>query len=160
MASLSFWIKLKAGLRPHKLAETTRLMDALKIRYLLGWILIGLVGGTMLFAGFMKFSGLAPAEVTQELFEANLLQKMRLIGMGAWVTGVLLLIPRTMPLGVWLASAYWGGAIVTHWVAKDEILSAQAPMILLSMTWLGAALRQPEILGLNLAPKQNASGKI
>jgi hypothetical protein len=66
-----------------------------------------------------------------------------LIGSGALLTALLLLIPRTSSLGVLLTSSFWGGAICIH-MAHGEPYLFQA--VLLVLSWAGAYLRNPATL--------------
>ena len=108
-------------------------MNARKIT---GWILVGLVGGIMLLAGSAKMFGLMPAEEVEKMGPIG--QQLRLIGAGCFLSGLLLLVPRTSSIGLLLASSYWGGAICTHLIQETSIV---APAILLVLTWGGTALR-------------------
>jgi hypothetical protein len=67
-------------------------------------------------------------------------EQMRLIGAGALLTALLLLIPRTSSLGVLSTSSFWGGAICIH-MAHGEPYLFQA--VLLVLSWVGAYLRNP-----------------
>lgn len=109
-----------------------------------GWVLVSLVSAALAFAGAGKLFGFAPAEVVEALTKAGILDRMPLIGIGALVTSLLLFLPRTASLGVLLASSYWGGAILFHFVVGDSFLP---PAVLLVMTWAGTALRGPWLLG-------------
>lgn len=110
-------------------------------RYIAGWILIGIVGAVMLFAGVAKTSGLLPEENLDKM--GVLAEQVLLIGAGALASSVLLLIPRTASIGVLLCSAYWGGAICTHMLQET---SYAVPAVLLILTWAGSALRDPRSL--------------
>jgi hypothetical protein len=107
---------------------------------LAGLVLHGLIGGLLIFTGSQKVLGLVPPEA---LAVYGLGEQVRLIGAGAIVTATFLLIPRTAPLGVLLASAFWGGAICTH-MAHGEPYVIQG--VLLALSWAGAFLRNPAIL--------------
>lgn len=109
-----------------------------------GWVLVSLVSAALAFAGVGKLFGFAPPEVAEAMTKAGILDRMPLIGAGALVTSLLLFIPRTASFGVLLASSYWGGAILFHFVAGDSFLP---PVVLLVMTWAGTALRGPWLLG-------------
>jgi hypothetical protein len=76
----------------------------------------------------------------QPLVKYGLAEQTRLIGAGAVLTALLLLIPRTSPLGVLVASSFWGGAICIH-MAHHEPYVFQSLMVVL--TWVGACLRNP-----------------
>jgi hypothetical protein len=64
--------------------------------------------------------------------------QVRLIGAGAILTALLLLMPRTSSLGILLTSSFWGGAICIH-MAHGEPYLLQA--VLLVLSWAGAYLR-------------------
>jgi hypothetical protein len=106
-----------------------------------GLVLHILIGGLLLFTGSQKVLGLASQETLARL---GLAEQMRLIGGGAILTALLLLIPRTSSLGVLAASAFWGGAICIH-MAHGEPYLLQAALLIL--TWAGACLRNPATLG-------------
>jgi hypothetical protein len=105
-----------------------------------------LIGGLMLFTGTEKVLGMVPPEA---LAKYGLGQQMRLIGAGALLTALLLLIPRTSSLGILLTSSFWGGAICIH-MAHGEPYLFQA--VLLVLSWAGAHLRDPATLGSFSAP--------
>jgi hypothetical protein len=102
-----------------------------------GWVLHGLVGGSMLLAGSVKIIGLFPPEQVEKL---GLGVPIQVIGAGELVSALLLLIPRTASLGVLLTSAFWGGAICLH-MSKGEPFVLQS--VFLILTWVGAYLRVP-----------------
>jgi hypothetical protein len=99
-----------------------------------------LVGGLMIFTGSEKVLGRVPPEA---LAKYGLGEQMRLIGAGAVLTALLLLIPRTSSLGILLTSSFWGGAICIH-MAHGEPYLFQA--VLLVLSWAGAYLRNPATL--------------
>jgi hypothetical protein len=70
-------------------------------------------------------------------------EQTRLIGAGALLTALFLVIPRTSSFGILVASAFWGGAICIH-MANGEPFLFQAAMLVLS--WGGAYLRNPMTL--------------
>ena len=105
-----------------------------------GLVLHLLIGGLLIFTGSQKVLGLVPPET---LAIYGLGEQVRLIGAGALVAGLLLLIPRTSPLGIFLTSSFWGGAICIH-MAHSEPYLFQAAMLVLS--WAGAYLRNPATL--------------
>jgi hypothetical protein len=113
-----------------------------------GLVLHVLIGGLMIAVGTPKFLGLAPQEQVARL---GLSDSIRLIGAGEIITGVLLLIPRTLSLGILLTSAFWGGAICLH-MSRGESYLLQS--VLLVLCWVGAYLRYPAVLG-SLWPSQN-----
>jgi hypothetical protein len=102
-----------------------------------GLVLHLLLGGLMIFTGSQKVLGLVPPEA---LAKYGLGEQVRLIGAGAILCALLLLIPRTSSLGLLLTSAFWGGAICIH-MAHGEPYLIQA--VLLVLSWAGAYLRNP-----------------
>ena len=98
------------------------------------------IGGLLIFTGSQKVLGSVPPET---LVRFGLGEQARLIGAGAVLTALLLLIPRTSSLGILLASAFWGGAICIHMAHGDPYLF-QAGVLVLS--WAGAYLRNPATL--------------
>ena len=106
-----------------------------------GLVLHVLVGGLLVFTGSQKVLGSVPPEA---LVKYGLEEQARLIGAGAILTALLLLIPRTSSLGILLVSAFWGGAICIH-MAHGEPYLFQAVALVLS--WAGAYLRNPAARG-------------
>ena len=100
-----------------------------------------LIGGLLIVTGWQKISGMLPPDA---LAKYGLSEHMRLIGAGAFLAALLLLMPRTLSLGVLLTSAFWGGAICIH-MAHGEPYLVQAVFLVLS--WVGAYLRNPAMLG-------------
>jgi hypothetical protein len=106
-----------------------------------GLALHGLVGGLLILTGSQKLLGSVPPEA---LVKYGLGGQARLIGAGALLTALLLLIPRTSSVGVLLASSFWGGAICLHMAHAEPYLLQS---VLLVLTWAGAYLRNPATLG-------------
>jgi hypothetical protein len=91
-----------------------------KVMRIAGWVLHGLIGALMIFAGTGKLFGFAPPPVVESLSKAGMADKLHLIGAGETLTALLLLIPRTSSLGVLLASGFWGGVICFHMTQVDS----------------------------------------
>ena len=87
-----------------------------------------LIGGLLIFTGSQKLLGPVPPEA---LVKYGLGDQARLIGAGALLTALLLLIPRTSSLGILLASSFWGGAICIH-MAHGESYLFQSLVLVLS----------------------------
>ena len=104
-----------------------------------GLVLHILIGGLLIFTGSQKVLGLVPSEA---LAKYGLDEQMRLIGAGAILAGLLLLIPRTSSLGILLTSSFWGGAICIH-MAHGE--SYVFPAVMLILSWAAAYLRNSAI---------------
>ncbi len=126
-----------------------------KVERISGWVLHGLIGGLMIFAGSGKLFGFAPPQIVEAMGKYGLGDKLQLIGGGELITAVLLIIPLTSSLGVLLTSAFWGGVICIH-MAHGE--SYVFPSVLLVLTWVGGFLRNPLILGsFSRTPKEQAT---
>lgn len=121
---------------------------------MVGFALHLLIGGVMIVAGAPKLLGLAPADHVEHM---GLTGSVRLVGAGEIVTGMLLLIPRTLSLGILLTSSFWGGAICVH-MTHGQSYSLQS--VLLVVSWIGAYLRNPAVLGsfLRSQERTEASG--
>jgi hypothetical protein len=104
---------------------------------LTGLVLHTLIGGVLILTGSQKVLGSVPPEA---LVRYGLGEQARLIGAGALLTALVLLVPRTSSLGILLASSFWGGAICIH-MAHGEPYLVQA--VLLVLSWAGATLRDP-----------------
>jgi len=108
-----------------------------------GLVLHVLIGGIMILSALMKFAGQLPEEVAQSLQEIGLGDRIILIGAGELTSAVLLIVPRTLSLGVLLVSGFWGGAICVH-LAEGSNFAFQSALLIL--TWVGAWLRCPALL--------------
>src|SRR5262249_10664794 len=106
-----------------------------------GLVLHILIGGLMIFTGAQKVFASVPPEA---LVKYGLDEQVQLIGAGAILTALLLLIPRTSSLGTWLATSFWGGGSRIH-MRHDGPYLFQAVMLVL--LWAGAYLRNPATLG-------------
>jgi len=111
-----------------------------------GLVLHILIGGLLIFTGSQKVLGSVPPEA---LVRYGLSEQARLIGAGALLSALLLLIPRTSSLGILVTSSFWGGAICIH-MAHGEPNLFQAGMLVL--LWAGAYLRNPVTLSSFSAP--------
>jgi hypothetical protein len=105
-----------------------------------GLVLHVLIGGMLIFTGLQKVLGSVPPET---LVRLGLGEQARLIGAGAILTALLMLIPRTSSLGILLVSSFWGGAICIH-MAHGEPYLFQG--VVLALSWVGACLRNPSTL--------------
>ena len=98
-----------------------------------GWVLHGLIAGTMILAGSAKVFGLFPPE---EVAKLGLGLPIQVIGVGELASAILLLVPRTSSLGLLLTSGFWGGAICLH-MSKAEPFVMQSAFLVI--TWIGLA---------------------
>jgi hypothetical protein len=117
-----------------------------------GLVLHGLVGGLMTLSGSAKLLGLLPPEAVDKL---GLGEHIRLVGAGELLTAILLLIPWTLPVGILLASSFWGGAICLHMAHSEPYV---APSVLLVLSWTGAYLRNPAMFD-SLSGRRATAGR-
>lgn len=108
-----------------------------KVIRILSEIAICGVGVVLILAGFLKLIGVGAEDMVEGLEKANLIQHLHFISITAIVCGLALLIPLTRQLGILLATAYWGGAIVAHLTYND---SFAMPVTFLFVLWLGVFL--------------------
>ena len=100
-----------------------------------GRVVVGTVGIVLLLAGVLKLVDVGAEDMVEGLAKANLLQHKTLISVTAIVCGGLLLLPRIWPVGVLMATAYWGGAIVAHLTYNDSVIM---PAAFLALLWFGS----------------------
>ncbi len=111
-------------------------------RQVAGSVLIALGGVVLLASAAAKFARVPP--IVAELGAFGFVgSKLILIAVIEVLSALLFLIPRTRSAGLLLVSSYLGGAIATH-VQHDQ--SVVQPAVVLTILWLGAWLRHPEIL--------------
>lgn len=108
-----------------------------------GVVLHVLIGGLLLLSGGAKAFGLAPESLLSKLNEYGLGGNAGLIGWGEMLAGTLLIVPRTLSLGVLLVSGFWGGVICILMAHKEDYTFSA---ILLLLTWLGAWIRMPALM--------------
>ena len=93
-----------------------------------------MVGIVLVLAGSLKLIGVGADDMIEGLEKAHLIQHLNLISIVAIVCGVVLLVPKTRPLGILLSSSYWGGAIVAHLTYNDSVAM---PAFFLAVLWIG-----------------------
>jgi len=111
-----------------------------------GLVLHILVGGLLIVTGSQKVLGSVSPEA---LVKFGLGEQARLIGAGAILAALLLLIPRTSSLGLLVTSSFWGGAICIHMAHGEPYLFQSLALVL---SWAGAYLRNPAALSSFWAP--------
>jgi hypothetical protein len=113
-------------------------------RQLAGQILIYIAGLGLLAAAIAKFAHLPPvvAQLTNAGFGG---EKITLVASLELLSALLFLLPVTRSIGVPFASAFLGGAIAAH-VRAGEFAGALWPALFMSVCWMGAWLRYPEVL--------------
>ncbi len=113
-----------------------------KSRRIAGNILIFFLGLVLVASGAAKFAHVP-----------KVVEQMALAGIEGWrltfvaflevSSAILFLFPLTRSLGLLLVSAFLGGAIATH---VEHGLPFIQPGVFLTLLWLGAWLRHPQIL--------------
>ena len=121
---------------------TTDSIAISKGRRIAGFVLICL-GSLVLIAS----AGAKLAHVPQVVTELGAFgfygSRLTLIAITEVVSALLFLVPASRSVGLLLVSAYLGGAIATHVQHGQSFLQ---PAMILSLLWLGAWLRNPEVL--------------
>jgi hypothetical protein len=106
-----------------------------------GLVMHVLIGGLLIITGSQKVIGSVPPKA---LVRYGLGEQAKLIAIGAILTALILVIPRTSSLGILLVSSFWGGAVCIH-LAHGEPWLFQAAMLILP--WAGACVRNPATIG-------------
>jgi hypothetical protein len=107
-------------------------------RQALGWSFHILIGAVMVVAGFSKVFGFAGAARMEGLTLSGPDDRLFLIGVAEIVAAVLLVTPRLLPVGLLVATLYWGGVIVSNIMHDRPML---VPAILFMMVIAGGVLR-------------------
>ena len=101
-----------------------------------GFALHALVASVMIFSAIIKFLGLSGHGKV-------------LLAVGELANALLLLIPRTMSLGVLITSAGWGAAIALCLLEANSHIAPMHPLVptaFLAITWVGGYLRDSRML--------------
>jgi len=106
-----------------------------------GYLMHFLLAGLMVMAGGMKLVT-SPEDMPEPVAE-GVKDHFVIIGAGEIVCGLLLLSLPTLPSGLILSSAFWGGAIMTK-MLPGENYGVQAGLLI--FLWVGAALRRPGLV--------------
>lgn len=106
-----------------------------KTRVYAGFALHALVASVMIFSAIIKF--LDPSGHGRPL-----------LAVGELANALLLLIPRTMSLGILITSAGWGAAIALCLMESNRIapMHPLVPTGFLAATWVGGYLRDSRML--------------
>jgi len=129
------------------------LLDALKAprfqpssfaRAAAGDVMLYVAAFVFLASGVSKLLGV-PLAVTEMTLLGLTGTKYLLVAALEIFSGLLLLVKPIRPLAVLFASAHLGGAICAHLIA-DQYFAILPSAIVLSLCWLGAFLRHPELL--------------
>ena len=115
-----------------------------KTRFYAGFALHALVASVMIFSAIIKF--LDPSG-----------HGKLLLAVGELANALLLLIPRTMSLGVLITSAGWGAVIALCLMNADSHVAPMNPIVptaFLMMTWIGGYLRDSRVL-FSFSPREH-----
>ena len=118
-----------------------------KTRVYAGFALRAVVASVMIFSAIIKF--LAASEDAKPL-----------LGLAELANALLLLIPRTMSLGVLITSAGWGAVIAFCVTQAESHVAPMHPLVptaFLIMTWIGGYLRDSRML-FSFSPRNRDSG--
>jgi hypothetical protein len=126
-----------------------------KVRVYAGLALHALVASVMIFSAIIKFAGILDGESA----ELSGRKFAPLLAVGELANALLLLIPRTMSLGILITSAGWGAAIALCLTQASQIapMNPLVPIAFLGMTWVGGYLRDSRMLYSFSPPKQENS---
>lgn len=113
-----------------------------KTRKIVGWVLTGLLALVFIMSAFMKLTQ-DEAAVEQAVTFGIDAATYRIIGIIEVVSLVLFIIPRTGVIGTLLLAAYLGGAIVTHLLHQESVVT---PVVIQCVLWIAAVIRFPELL--------------
>jgi hypothetical protein len=112
-----------------------------------GFALHALVASVMIFSAILKF--LDPSG------------QKALLGIAELANALLLLIPRTMSLGLLITSAGWGAVIALSLMEASSHVAPMHPIVpiaFLVMTWIGGYLRDSRSL-FSFSPRKHDSGE-
>ncbi|HYY94469.1 MAG TPA: DoxX family protein [Pyrinomonadaceae bacterium] len=120
----------------------TDIKDTGKARRTVGTILILLTGLLLVASAGVKFAHVpsVAAQMSGWGFDRG---KLTLVAALEIISGLLFLITPTRSAGLLVASAYMGGAVATHVQHGEPFL---VPAVFLTLIWLSAYLRHPQVL--------------
>jgi hypothetical protein len=116
-----------------------------KTRVYAGFALHALVASVMIFSAIIKFLDYSG-------------HGRLLLAVGELANALLLLIPRTMSLGVLITSAGWGAAIALCLMEANSQIAPMHPLVptaFLVTTWVGGYLRDSRMLYSFSAPEHD-----
>ncbi|MEQ9232420.1 MAG: DoxX family protein [Cyclobacteriaceae bacterium] len=112
-----------------------------KGRKITGWVMVGLLTALLLMSSSAKL--MESEELVSNFTKWNLIEWMKIIGVGELMSCMLFLYPRTSSLGVLLLSAHFGGAIATHMGNNEQFLPIAGILVFI---WVTAWVRNPDTL--------------
>jgi len=120
-----------------------------RTKQLLKWTPSLFVGIIITLGAFMKLAAAAP--LVEIYSKIGLLPYLRILGLSEILFVALFLWPRTMKMGFFLLTGYFGGAMAVEWSHGNFFI---VPGIILSIIWIAAYLRDASLFRL---PKKQAS---
>jgi hypothetical protein len=110
-----------------------------------GFGLHALVASVIIFSAVIKFLEFSGQDSPPERVQEYVLP----LAVAELVNALLLLIPRTMSVGILLASAGWGAVIAGTLMEANAQIAPMHPLVptaFLAMTWIGGYLRDSRML--------------
>jgi hypothetical protein len=83
-------------------------------------------------------------DVAEVAVQMEVCLALMILGVGQIAIGLLLITRSTSLPGAILASTFWGGAVCLSMTRKESYL---LPFVMLVLSWIGAYLRHPAMLG-------------
>ena len=111
-----------------------------KTRNILVWIFAIVVSLLVVSSGVAKLVG--AKDVVDKLTQIGVGAYVPLLGFMEILFTILFLIPKTIKIGFILITCYFAGAIATDLSHGGSIFS---PVLILSLVWVAAFLRRPDI---------------
>jgi hypothetical protein len=111
-----------------------------KTKNILKWIPSGLAGCMITMSALLKLS--SSPELIEHYAQLNMLHYINMLGVMELLFIALYLYPKTMKIGFLLITAYFGGAIATEISHGNSFIF---PMIILTLVWVAAWLRNPAL---------------
>lgn len=110
----------------------------------IGNFIIGLCVTGLIVSSVLKFAHI-PKVVTQMASMGYAGPTFFLVASLELLSALLFLAPATRSIGLLFISSFLGGAIASH-VATSQYFAVIPPSVFLSLCWLGAWLRYPDML--------------
>jgi hypothetical protein len=120
-----------------------------KTKQILKWTPSVFAGTIITVGAFMKLAVAAP--LVEIYSKIGLLPYLRTLGLIEILLVALFLWPRTMKMGFFLLTGYFGGAMAVEWSHGNFFI---VPGIILSIIWLAAYLRDATLFRL---PKKHGT---
>lgn len=117
---------------------------------ILRWTPSTIIALLLLFSGSSKISGQSP--MTAHFVQMQLDSYMTLFGFMEIAFALCFIFQRTMRTGLFLLTAYFGGAIAVELPYGAYVI---APLVLLSLIWIAAIIRSKDIFFTGADTKAN-----